>query len=223
MTKELTAFLLAATATFAGAETIIHTGGFVTNPGIYPATYSYTVPQFDPALGTLLSVEATIAAEAFASIGADNESPGGANLSVRLAGIARLTFSSLVAEAAVTSLRQASVTGDTDAEPDFEGTDSVNLQNVRGEGSDAESLSSGFTFYIGTGTLPLTVFDEQRWTVLGLGDGEATVAGSRSNGDWQVIYTYAPAIPEPHTWAVGAMAGALLLGRRRRLPPAQDL
>jgi hypothetical protein len=197
------------------AATVSYNGTFNNNPGAYPTVFNTTVPQFNPALGTLNSVTLQITSDSSANVEYENEAASGGSATANLIGTASGTFSSLSTSVVLTDTDAATITVDDEVGiPDFAGGDYHDYGLLADSDVDSDSAIAGLGAYIGAGVINLSISDNQGWSVSGVGDGVTRVTLSRSSHDWLVIYDYTP-VPEPTTAGLSLLALAAL-GRRRR-------
>ena len=171
MTKAITLSLLLASFP-AFAATVTHNGSFLNDPGSYPKVFNSSVPQFNPALGTLTSVSLTIGSASSARVEFESETPATGNINSSLLGAVSGSFGSLsTAVIFNTSIGPVAIGADDEAGiPDFAGVDYHDFGLLSDADSDADSLSSGLGAYIGGGTVSLTINDNQSWSASGVGD-----------------------------------------------------
>ncbi len=177
-----------------------------------------TLPLFDPALGTLLSVELTLDADAFAgSIDWDNEAGVmtdvtlGIGAEVTAVGLAGLSVVSIPLQLG----SQNGVAADNDGAPDFVGTDSFSVAGGVGNDLQANTLFAGLGPYIGIGTFDTTISAVvQNFLSTTGGFGPTNPTAGQTSGTVSVTYNYTP-IPEPGT-ALLLTAGLVALGIKRQ-------
>jgi hypothetical protein len=213
---------LAATALSASAATISYDGTIANGPNpsaTFPLTTYENVTQFNPSLGTLLSVTLTIDASASAKLEGENERSGTSDFTASLVGSVTGSFSTGLSAAADTgagSVMSASVEADDDAAPDWKGNDYKDFGTVGGSDSQSQTQTTNLSPFIGTGDIQLTVYDQQAWSVSGSGDTTSRVTDSQSSTDWTVTYNYTP-VPEPASVTpLFGLLGLALLARRRK-------
>ena len=221
MTKILIIGLSAIALNANAASTITQTDTINNGPSpsaSFPLTTGFSFNQFDPALGTLLSVTLTIAADASADVIGDNESGSAASFTASLSGSVAGTIpvGGLDATAVLNmSAGPVEVDADNDVAADFIGTDANDFGTLADTDSDSDSATTGLTPFIGLGTLAGTIADNQVWGVSGGGDAVTQVLNSRSTTVWTVTYEFEP-VPEPSTALLGLVGVLGLVCRRRR-------
>jgi hypothetical protein len=177
-----------------------------------------TLPQFDPALGTLLSVQLTLDADAFAgAIDWDNEAGiptdvtlgiGAEVTAIGLAGLSVISIPLQIGSA-------LGIAADNDGAADFLGTDSFSVAGGVGNDVDSSTLFSGFGAYIGLGTFDTTVGAVvQNFLSTTGGFGPIQQTPGQTSGTVSVTYNFTP-IPEPGTGLL-LTAGLVALGIKRR-------
>lgn len=178
-----------------------------------------SLPQFDPALGTLTGVELYLEAEAFSgTIIWDNESDTITHVSLGIgATVTADAPESLTIIVVPLQEGEADVPIDNepnDGDADFAGTDTLIVTGNTGSDSDSASPST-LGAYIGTETFDVTISSVlETTTSTSGGDGECQTTAGQYDGKVTVEYTY---VPEPATLSlIGAGLGALLLRRKRR-------
>jgi hypothetical protein len=184
-----------------------------TNVGSGSVVY---LSQFNPALGTLTSVELYLEADAFAgSITWDNESATPTHVKLGIgATVTANAPESLTIIIVPLQQGEGDVVADNDGTPpDFTGTDSFTVTGNTGSDSDTSSPGS-LGAYIGTGTFAVTLSSVvETFTSTTGGTGECASTPGQYEGKVKVTYTY---VPEPATLTLlGAGAGLLLLRRRK--------
>jgi hypothetical protein len=180
-----------------------------------------TLGQFDPALGTLLSVELTLDADAFAgSIDWDNEAGIPTDITLGIgAEVTAVGLAGLSVIAIPLQLGSASgIAADNDGAADFVGTDSFSVSGGLGSDSQSNTLFGGFGAYIGLGTFDTTIGSVvQNFLSTTGGFGPIQQTPGQTSGTVTVTYTYTP-VPEPGTATLLGMSlvGLGLRGRRNR-------
>ena len=184
----------------------------------FPLTTTIIVDQFDPSLGTLLSVFLSLDTTAAANVRADNESANESDYIANLNGSSVGSLGTLSTTATIAETTDAiSVIADNDAAADFIGEDSADFMVVSGAASDSDStLAPGdLISFTGIGTVSGTVVDSQGWSVSSGGNALTEVSNSQSSTTWTVVYTYDDGVPEPSSALLGGISALLLLRRRR--------
>lgn len=180
---------------------------------------SLTIPQFNPALGTLQSVKIVLnghveGSAAYESL--DND-PALVNLDL----VAEIILTRPDASVLVSVLPLANVSenaGAFDGAIDFDGDSGSTFDGLSADEMDMTTLNSPADLLLFTGLgnvlLPISANGQSAAT----GPGNITQLFSTSAGaDVQVTYTYA-AVPEPASCvlACAALAGLAVIGRRLR-------
>lgn len=188
------------------------------------APTSISLPKFDPALGTLLSV--TLELDAIADSGTivwDNEAAVPSTVTLGIGATVTATAPAALTVVAVpVQIGNGSVEADNDDAPDFVGTDSFTVTGNVGVDSDSATLNAGLAPYIAAFlgenfdvTIASTVY-----TFLSTsgGFGPIDTTPGDSSGLVTVTYNYQP-VPEPASVVLGlfGVAGlALVVARRRK-------
>ena len=147
MTKILIIGLSAIALNANAASTITQTDTINNGPSpsaSFPLTTGFSFNQFDPALGTLLSVTLTIAANASADVIGDNESGSAASFTASLSGSVAGTIpvGGLDATAVLNmSAGPVEVDADNDVAADFIGTDANDFGTLADTDSDSDSAT----------------------------------------------------------------------------------
>jgi hypothetical protein len=179
-----------------------------------------SVDQFDPSLGTLLSVKLELLSYAVnGSIEFDNESQTGGEVTLLVGGDVTATAPNALT---VVTLPRQTHTGSVGADDesgtgnaDFAGSDWLPMPNsVTGFDSDSATLTNPalFTPYIGTGQFNVTIVASFVAGYLADISGQTQSTEGNTYGEVKVTYEY---IPEPATMALLSLGGLAMLRRRR--------
>ncbi|QQE12988.1 PEP-CTERM sorting domain-containing protein [Planctomycetota bacterium] len=179
-----------------------------------PATQTVALDQFDPALGTLISVTIEIEGEVTADITAENDSvldaPGyQISLTANFEAVAPGT-------SAVVALNDAWAQAlvATDGVPGS-GADFHDFGTLSDDNSNSNSIVSGLAPYIGTGTIDVDVNGSAGFSFSGTTDSSLDISNLAGEGEVTVIYNYIP-IPEPASMALLGLGGVAILARRKK-------
>lgn len=174
-----------------------------------------TLPQFNPALGTLDFIAYTITADVEGSMGAENTADSGTSVTLTLGGIVSFPFDFL----AVSKVEGPTALGAAVVDANFVGPDGVTFSDISASTFDTGSFNTGLAPYIGVGTVNVPV--------TGIGASSSTGGGSVINffdtflgASLEITYHYTPPsgdVPEPGTYFAGAaLVGTGFLAYRRR-------
>lgn len=208
---------LAISAVTANAATVVYGP---TSFGTYPTGSSGTfpVPQFDPSLGTLLSVELNVLGSA------DGGSNGIENLSTVNAGSGTAAIGTNITvsgPSALTVLTTPATTGGSvlgifDGTMDFGGTSGFTITGAPATDSDTTTLLSGFAPYIGLGNVTFNYTSANNtFTITDVSPAVTSSTPGVFGFTPTVTYTYDP-IPESSSAVLGGLGLLALLRRRRR-------
>lgn len=212
-TTTLSSILLGILLTHAMAASISYEGS-LTNT----ATFSGTVPKFNPAIGTLESVSFNFITTAGVTVEMESENPltgpATANVSCIIAG----NFSGLNTSVVLSKSLVATYGADDEVDgPDYTGVDYKNFGVVTDSKSNTAIATSALASYVGTGSLGITVAETQPWQVATTNDYASRVAPAASTTQWAVVYSFTPnLIPEPSSILLGSVGLLGLMARRRR-------
>lgn len=221
------AVLAAAGATHAAV--IMQTQNFGTVNNVPDYTESLSFNQFDPSLGTLLSVKVKLTLNVSGgALGVDNESPSvasgsasfGANATITGVGVTLLdnAFNPVTGAASAVNNYMYTLQPDDGDNPlafDLGGTDSQTFN-----GLPASDMKMGFinplffAGFTGVGTYGIDVNATQVFTLTDASGISRFASPLIGDGNVMVIYEYEP-IPAPGAMALVALGG-LLVARRRR-------
>jgi hypothetical protein len=181
-----------------------------------PGSTTASLPQFNPALGTLTSVEISIDALIQASITGENDSATAGNMTANLSGNATAAGpSGLSATAAINAssgpVSLAATDGTSGSGPDFH-----DFGAVSGSDSDTDLISSSLSPYIGAGSVSYNINGSGGFSLSGVSNSTLTIDDFGANGTIEVTYTYTP-VPEPASLAMMASGVAMLIGLARPL------
>jgi len=174
-----------------------------------------SLPQFDPALGTLTGVQLYLDADAFAgSIVWDNESGTVTYVFLGIGATVTATAPDALTMIAIPLQEgEGNVAADNDGDPDYAGADSLSVTG--GTGSDSDDANpTVFTPYIGAGMFDVIISSVVK-TYSGTtgGTGVTNSTPGQYDGLVSVTYTY---VPEPTTMGLLACGGLAILSRRKR-------
>jgi len=181
----------------------------------FTSTVVASLPQFDPSIGTLISVTFELNAETSAgTIAWDNEAAVASDVDLGIgAEVTATALSGVAAVAVPLQLGSSSVDADNDGAADYVGTDAFSVTG--GTGSDSASDSTTVVgAYIGTGTFDvLMVADTETYLSTTGGYGPIDPNPGITEGTVKVIYEY---VPEPASMVMLTLGGLGVLARRRR-------
>jgi hypothetical protein len=202
----------------AHASTMMVTQTFTNPAQMVPFTYTAMASQFNPSMGTLVSVEITMTSDITGFVSVVNINPvseaftnATSSVPVGLTGPAGLALG----VTATTSAQSGTVAANTTNPP-------LNLPGNTVIASESTTITSalGLAPYIGTGTnnLPF-VFSAGTGTYGGSAVFGVFFGGTATaDANIKVIYTYnTPAVPEPSSMALLGIGMAGFLGFRRLL------
>ena len=152
------------------------------------------VAQFNPALGTLTSVQIIINGTLTSDIKVENLDGAASNVSAQVNGVLSLQgpgFSPLTVDP---SLSENTALSAYDGVLDFGGTSGHDFGDQSAQASQSTTLTSNLSAWIGTGTVNLTESAQASSTVSGSGNQVSSLT-SNGSGNVQVIYSYTPATP----------------------------
>ncbi len=201
-------------------------GAQLTYTGTVTATGLLTSPisvlQFNPALGTLLSVDISINSQSQANVSADSESATAGFMVATMSGTTRMDFPNSGFRAQVNFTGDLdsnySIGADSDGVADFTGSDFYDFGLIQGSGSDTKSKTTGLSPYIGTGSIAGSIRQGATWTVSGSGAAQTATSNVLSVSDWTVTYNYTPTpVPEASSALLGLAGAVALVARRKRV------
>jgi hypothetical protein len=204
----------------ANADIISYSDTFGPTGVPFSQTSVATLPQFDPSLGTLLSVTLTLDASTFAgTIAWDNEAsiPSDVTLGIG-AEITATAMSTLTTVALPMQTGSADdIDADNDGAADFIGTDSFGVFGGIGSDSDSDSTSviAEMIPFIGIGTFPVMA-ESTVATYLTTDGGFGPIDPRPGLTEGTVTVEYEYAVPEPATMTLLAVGGLGVISRRRR-------
>lgn len=218
MKKSLTMFGAAAFAAVLGmaglanAATISYSGGFTMD--LSPGSDTVNLSQFNPALGTLTAVTLDLSGSVQAHVTAENDSAIAGSMGVDLTGLLGASGpGSLSTSAGITqSAGPVSVTA-SDGTADS-GGDYVDFGTISGSNSANNTIISGFSAYVGTGTITFNITGNGGFAVNGVSNSTIHVTDFGGDGTAKVTYTYTP-VPEPASLGLFAIGGLMMIRRRR--------
>jgi hypothetical protein len=187
-------------------------------------SFNVTLPKFDPALGTLLSVALTLdTTTAGGSLSFDNEAVVGGTVELEFKiSITASAGAGPVLSVATTPIASgtSSVTGDADALPDFGGGDAFSITGGgTNSASTSQTLPSFLTQFTGAGETFLAVIANTINTKANTAGmfGPTLPNGGTFLGTVTVAYTYLTPIPEAGTALWGACLASMVAFRRPRV------
>lgn len=179
-------------------------------------TSSVTVPQFNPSLGTLDSIEFTLDGHVEGSAGFENKDAEPATITMDLQAMLRLRRpdnSVLVLTIPVVSTID-SVTA-WDGTDDYAGTSGKTYTNLSANSSDSAITTSPADIALFTGTGNITLPTTANGASTGSGAGNLLLQFSTfASAGGTVTYNYT--VPEPAAMGLLGLGGMLALARRRR-------
>lgn len=197
-----------------------------------PATVNFTnstdIPLFDPLLGTLLSIEIDLEGTINGSQFVDNEDPnpitdGSGATTVNMA-LSNVTAGNLLNVAPVATFT-FSISGDTDVNPNFAGTDFVSnsFEDVTDTANTIISDAAVLAIFTGNGTIALDLTAIGSFQVTP-GGNVATLTFTEGVGRGTVTYVFddgtSAEIPEPLTMMlIGTGLAIIGVRNRKRVSP----
>ena len=179
---------------------------------------TFSVSQFDPALGALIS--ATVLFEVASSGRVDSESLDASptTLAFNIGANGELTGGGLTGTIEVNPLAAGSFNATAfDAVVDFAGSSGTSLAGLNDTKSEQAVLTGGdLAPYIGNGSITFDVSVVADSSASGAGN-LITAFSNSAAANVSVTYEYAEPVPEPSSVAMLAVGCAALLGRRRRV------
>jgi hypothetical protein len=197
-----------------------------------PATVNFTnstdIPLFDPLLGTLLSIEIDLEGTINGSQFVDNEDPnpitdGSGATTVNMA-LSNVTAGNLLNVAPVATFT-FSISGDTDVNPNFAGTDFVSnsFEDISDAANTVISDAAVLAIFTGNGTITLDLTAIGSFQVTP-GGNVATLTFTEGIGRGTVTYVFddgtSAEIPEPLTMMlIGTGLAIIGVRNRKRISP----
>ncbi|WP_292948328.1 choice-of-anchor E domain-containing protein [Novosphingobium sp.] len=202
--KKLALALVVGTMWFdqAAAATLIQSGTITAG---LPGTRSFSVNQFNGALGTLNSIDLVFGANSTTIGLLTNTTARTQTYTLSRSVTAGISGNGFSSSATLLSGDTSFTINRFRLIPFNSGTAAF---NYAGSGSGSQTLSSGFAPFIGTGTTTLN-FDTTSSFSKGATPGLLT-AVSLIGGEYALTYNYT-AVPEPATWAM-MIAGFAMIG-----------
>lgn len=209
---------------FAGPTfTIIETGTLLPITGNFPAVQVVSIPQFDPANGTLLFAVVRITANYDARIQAENLGQSAAIISAMATQTIQVTPPAFVAPLPLNDMQiiplQSNPVGPYDGTLDFLGSSStsftytpVNPREILLADVTRDPMDAGFANFIGLGEYDFSINGLGDFTVSSNTGAVSAKANLAIGATIEVEYTY---VPEPATLAL--LLPGLAIIRRRRL------
>jgi hypothetical protein len=218
---------LAVALAFAAGMQPAHAATVITHTAAIPATVATTVSpggtsainfaQFDPALGNLLGVSLSFTATSNTTVNLVNNTPQARTWLITPSSTATLSGNGFTLSDSE-SAAQSTINLAARFSPSNPRTASLTFG---GSYADSDSIASGFTPFLGTGTVGFTFAALNQWAVSGSGGGRSFNPDVYS-GSATLEYSYQPlsdVVPEPATWALlisgFAMVGVSLRRGRR--------
>jgi len=188
--------------------------------GLSPGSQTVNLPQFNDLGGTLTLTKVTLDLDGDIHVGveAENDDPLlPANMSVSLLGI----FDGKVMNGVIELLHAAGSITDTHGPVSVTATDGIvrsgpdyhNYGTLNDSDSDSDFLTSGLSYFIGAGTIPVDITGSGGYSVSGTSNSTTWVTGFGVSGTAMVTYEYTP---EPATMAMLGLGALGLAARRRR-------
>ncbi len=179
--------------------------------GQYPTTSPESVLQFDSSLGTLTSVDLSIADTSNETATITNTSTTASNFNVQLGSLINVTDPSHVQLLSANSSSNGTTYSISNLAPNASAT-------VPSSGSAATTLSasntltSGLSEFIGNGLLTLDVANSGSSAVTGSNNYGINITGG-SSGTFNVVYNYSTAsTPIPATGLLSLVGGLVMVG-----------
>lgn len=182
---------------------------------------SVTLPKFDPNFGNLISVTYTLEATLDGSVTVDSENPAATSVTFTIAGNLKVRDgATTLLDVSPSTSNGAALTADTDAGPDFIGSDSAAFGAVLPANAGATTSNpadlSDFTATILGETFTWNVDAKGLSGVLGSGN-QASLVNQSAGGIVKVRYEYSTqVVPEASTYVSGfGLLGLVALAGRR--------
>lgn len=178
------------------AASVSHTASVALQPTDWSTTVS--IPRFDPAEGTLMSVSVEVRDSLVHKVEFENRSPSSTSRfrdSVYVTvDVRRPASSSLVS--AVAKIYATELVGTYDGAVDYAGTSGITVDGLTdlATGSAVTSAPADLALFSGTGTIELPC-QAAAWFVFSYNGGNASYRlTTQARADVVVTYTYAPAV-----------------------------